>query len=66
MYTKSLKFLKRCRSIKMIDLKTNEIIDKYDSIQACALDNDLQATLISQVAQGKRKHHKGYKFIYNN
>ena len=63
-YNKSEKFLERCRPIIMIEYLTNEVIDEYDSIQECADDNDLQQNLISAVAQGKRKHHKGYTFKY--
>ena len=63
-YTKSEAVLSRCRKVLMINQVTNVIINEYDSLQECALENGLEANLISAVCRGKRKSHGGFTFRY--
>ena len=52
------------RKIAKMDLKTNEILDTYDTIALAARENNCDASGISKVCRGKRNSAGGFKWKY--
>ena len=52
------------KKVAKIDLKTEEILDIYDTIALAARENNCDASGISKVCRGKRNQSNGYKWRY--
>ena len=52
------------RKVAKVDLKTDEIIEIYDSVALAGRLNDCDASGISKVCRGKRNQVKGFKWKY--
>lgn len=56
---------KKWKPIIMLNMN-DKIIKKFSSIKQAVIEMKLNQGLVSMVLTGKRKHTKGYKFIYQN
>lgn len=52
------------KEVYKIDIETNEIIEKYDSLAQASEDNNVDISHLSKVCQGKEKSCGGYKWCY--